>query len=67
MVHDHATPALVPGVRSLNDPAFGQDNKASDDLLPKRLLRIVQGTGRAVTGSAHNLAPDAMCLLDGSG
>lgn len=64
MVHAHATPALIPGVGSLDDPASGQDDEASDGLLPKRLLRVAQGAGQAVAGAAHDLDPDAMGLLD---
>lgn len=51
----------------LNDPALGQDEEASDRLLPRRPLRIVQGAGRAVAGPTHDLDPDAVGLLDRSG
>ncbi len=60
VVHDHATPALISGVGSLDDPASGQDDEASDEFLPKRPLRVAQGAGRAVAGPR----PDAMGLLN---
>ena len=64
MVHDHAAPALIPGMGPFDDPALGQNDKASDRLRPERLLRIMQGAGRAVAGPTHDLDPDAVGLLD---
>lgn len=66
MLHDHAAPALAPGMDSLDDPALGQYDEAFDRLLSERLLRIVQSAGRAVAWPAYDLDPDAMNLLDRS-
>lgn len=67
MVHDHAAPALIPGMGPLDDPALGQDDEASEGLLPERLLRIVQGAGRVVARPTYDLDPDAVSLLDRAG
>lgn len=54
MAHHHAPPAFVPSVSAFYHPALWQRDQAGHMLRPKRLLWIVQRSGRAVAGHSDD-------------